>query len=151
MVEFKLVINDPKTGKSYAKTISGEETFAFKGKKIKDTITGNTFGFKNYEFEVTGGSDNAGFPMRYDLETQGRKHILLSKGPCVKIKRKGMRKRKTVVGNIISSSISQINLKVTKVGDKNLDSLFGKEEKEVKIEDKPKKETKKEGHKKEEK
>ncbi|MBL7148037.1 MAG: 30S ribosomal protein S6e [Nanoarchaeota archaeon] len=128
MVEFKLCINDSKSGKSYAKTISGEETYAFKNKKIKDKVMGNTFGFKNYEFEITGGSDNAGFPMRYDLNIQGRKRILLTKGPCVKIKRKGMRKRKTVRGNIITPVISQINLKVLKVGDKKIEEIFPKPE-----------------------
>ena len=129
MVEFKLVINDPKTGKSYAKTISGDETYIFKNKKMKDNIAGNTFGFKNYEFEITGGSDDAGFPMRYDLNIQGRKKILLTKGPCVNIKRKGMRKRKTVRGNIVTPIISQINLKILKFGDKKVEEIFGKQEK----------------------
>jgi len=129
MVEFKLCINNPKNGKSYTKSINGEETFAFKSKKIKDKVIGNTFGFKNYEFEITGGSDNAGFPMRYDLNSQGRKKVLLTKGPCVKIKRKGMRKRKTVRGNIITTFISQINLKILKEGDKKITEVLGIEEK----------------------
>jgi len=144
MVEFKLCINDPKSGKSYTKTISGEETHAFKAKKIKSKVIGNTFGFKNYEFEITGGSDNAGFPMRYDLNAQGRRKILLSSGPCVKIKRKGMRKRKTVRGNIITPVISQINLKILKVGDKKLIEIFPPKEGEKKAEEKPKVEKPKE-------
>lgn len=150
MVEFKLCINDPKSGKSYTKTITGEETYAFKNKKIKDKVAGNTFGFKNYEFEISGGSDNAGFPMRYDLNIQGRKKVLLSSGPCVKIKRKGMRKRKTVRGNVITPVISQINLKVLKEGDKKIIEIFPPKEEEKKAEEAPK-ETPKEEPKKEEK
>jgi len=144
MVEFKLCINDQKSGKSYTKSITGEETYAFKNKKIKNKVVGNTFGFKNYEFEITGGSDNAGFPMRYDLNTQSRRKVLLTKGPCVKIKRKGMRKRKTVRGNIITPVISQINLKILKIGDKKLEEIFPPKEGEKKAEQAPKVEKKSE-------
>ncbi len=59
----------------------------------------------------------------------GRKRILLTKGPGVRIKGKdGTRKRKTVVGNILSPSIAQINLKTLKYGSKPLDELLAKKE-----------------------
>ena len=132
---FKLVINNK--GKGYSKELSETEGQAFLNKKMKEKISGNTFGFKNYEFEITGGSDKDGFPMRYDLPGAARKKLLLNKAPGVKIDRKGMRKRKTVRGNIIAEDIKQINLNVLKEGEKKLSEIFGKteENKEEKTEE----------------
>lgn len=126
---FKLVINNK--GNAYSKELNEQESQVFLNKKVKENVSGNTFGFKNYEFQITGGSDKDGFPMRFDLPGIGRKRILLSDGPCVKIKRKGMRKRKTVRGNTISLDIKQININVIKEGDKKLEEVYPK-----KIEDK---------------
>ncbi len=133
MVEFKLTINDPKTGKSYKKVISRSETDIFRGKKIGDTLK-DSFGLKGYGLIITGGSDKQGFPMRKDLDIAGRKRLVMTSGPGVKIKRKGMKKIKTVVGRILTSEISQINLKVSKPGTKSIEELLGikKEEKQEK-------------------
>jgi small subunit ribosomal protein S6e len=142
---FKLVINNK--GKAYSKELNDQESQIFINKKIKDKVSGNTLGFKNYEFEITGGSDKDGFPMRFDLPGTARKKLLLSKGPGVKIKRKGMRKRKTLRGNVIAQDIKQININVVKEGDKKLDEIFPKKEegsKESPKEEKPKEEVKKE-------
>ena len=129
MAEFKLTINDVKTGKSYSKLVKDNEADSFRNKKIKDAVSGDSIGINGYEFEITGGSDNAGFPIRPDLNMAGRKRILLTKGPGVRIKGKdGTRKRKTVVGNILSPSIAQINLKTLKYGSKPLDELLAKKE-----------------------
>lgn len=123
---FKLVINNKQ--KAYSKELNDQESTNFLNKKIKDKVSGNTFGFKNYEFEITGGSDKDGFPIRFDLPGSGRKKLLLSKGPGVKIDRRGMRLRKMVRGNTISNDIKQINIKVVKEGDKKLNEIFGKTE-----------------------
>ncbi len=125
-MEFKVVINDTKTGKSYQQNVDSEK---FIGKKIKDKIDGSMIGLAGYELQITGGSDSAGFPMRPDIEGQGRKKALLSGGIGVTISRKGMKKRKTVRGNTISINTAQINLKVVKPGSKVLDEFFKKEEK----------------------
>ena len=132
---FKLVINNK--GKGYSKELNDTESQVFLNKKMKEKVSGNTFGFKNYEFEITGGSDKDGFPMRYDLPGAARKKLLLNKAPGVKIDRKGMRKRKTVRGNIIAEDIKQINLNVLKEGEKKLSEIFGKteENKEEKTEE----------------
>ncbi|MFH0936499.1 MAG: 30S ribosomal protein S6e [Candidatus Woesearchaeota archaeon] len=125
-MEFKVVINDTKTGKSYQQNVDSEK---FIGKKIKDKIDGSMIGLAGYELQITGGSDSAGFPMRHDIEGQGRKKALLSGGIGVTISRKGMKKRKTVRGNTISINTAQINLKVVKPGSKSLNEFFKKEEK----------------------
>jgi small subunit ribosomal protein S6e len=144
MVEFKVIINSPKEGKSIQQVIPDENTAAFMGKKIHDKIQGDSFGMTGYEFEITGGSDSAGKPMRSDIEGTGRKSILAVSGVGVKKKRKGMRKRKTLAGNTIFENTAQINLKVIKKGKKDLfeekkeeKTEESKEPEDKKAEDKP--------------
>ena len=112
MPELKFVINDPKSGKSYQK----QHDLDLSGKKIGETITGNELGLSGFELQITGGSDTAGFPMRKDIPGAVRKFALLSRGPGVKIKRKGLKVRKAVRGNTISNLTAQINLRITKYG-----------------------------------
>ena len=128
MPEFKLTINDVKTGKSYKKVVSGAEADAFKRKKISDKVEGEGIGLKGYELQITGGSDNAGFPMRFDIGGIGRKRPFVTGGVGAKVKRKGVRARKTVAGNQLSHTITQINLKVTKYFFDELVKLLGKEQ-----------------------
>ena len=63
MVEFKLTIGDPKTGKCVQKTVSENAAKAFIGLKIGDTVKGEAIDLTGYEFLITGGSDFCGFPM----------------------------------------------------------------------------------------
>ena len=128
MVEFKLTINDVKTGKSYKKQISETESDFFIGKKLGEKISGNSFGFSGYEFEIRGGSDNAGFPLRADIEGSGRKRPLFVRGVGGRPKERGINQRKTVRGNIIDSDTSQINLKSEKEGSKKIGDIFGGKE-----------------------
>ena len=125
----KLCINDVKTGKSYNKELKETEIDAFLNKRVNSKIEGHFFGFSGYEFQITGGSDDAGFPMRFDVEGTGRKRVLLTRGPGVKINIKGMRKRKAVKGNTINNAINQINLKTLKYGSKSIAENLGVEEK----------------------
>lgn len=120
MVSFKVVINDPKTKKSIQKQLSDDMSANMLGFKIGDKVNGNDIGFKGYEFQITGGSDTSGFPMRYDLEGTSRKKILSTRSTGLKQKRKGMLKRKNVRGNTISEKISQVNMKITKYGKESL-------------------------------
>jgi len=139
MTEVKLVLSD-KSGKSY-QTTADVSSFSNKkiGEKLKDIPN-----FSGYELQITGGSDTAGFPMRWDVEGVVRKKPLLTSGPGVHIKRKGMKKRKTVRGNTVSSDIAQINVKVLTEGKKSLKEMFGKEEpkEEAKVEEASKEEAK---------
>ncbi|MBU0665989.1 MAG: 30S ribosomal protein S6e [Nanoarchaeota archaeon] len=147
MVEFKLNIGNPKTGKTYKKEIVEEEAKPLLGKKIGDKIKGELIGFPGYEFEITGGSDYCGFPMRKDVGGSARKKILIASGVGTRHKRKGIRLRRTVAGNTVYSKTAQINIKVIKEGKASL----GEEPKvEVKAEE-AKKEAPKTKEKKEEK
>lgn len=127
MAETKFVINDTKSGKSYQKALEDE---SLEGKKIGEKVSGNFLGLEGYELQITGGSDLAGFPMRKEIDGTGRKKGLFSGGVGVKIKRDGMRRRKTVCKNTISADIVQVNLKVVKEGSKKLEEVFPKKEEE---------------------
>jgi len=119
MVGFKVVIGT-KDGKCVQKEVPEEDSKNLVGKKIGETVKGEIIGLTGYEFEITGGTDYAGFPMRKDIAGTGRKRILAVCGVGLKKKAKGLRIRKTVCGNTIHAKISQINLKVLKEGKEKL-------------------------------
>lgn len=135
-MEFKFVINDPKSGKSYSKTVNDD---LFIGKKIGDALSGSNLGLTGYELKITGGSDKSGFPMKPEISGVARKRVILKKGDQgIRINKKGVLFRKTIVGNTISQNTAQINLLITKHGTKSVDELLGikpkEEPKEQKIE-----------------
>ncbi len=134
MAEFKLVIGDPKTGKCYQRVVKDAEAKIFLGKKIGEKVEGKGFGLEGYEFEITGGSDHCGFPMRRDVPGPSRKRILAGRSTGVRKVKKGERVRKTVAGNTIHAKISQINLKIVKYGKAKLEETKeenkGEEQKE---------------------
>jgi len=109
-------------GKGLSKLIEiDEKRFRFETMKIGDTIKGGLIGFPNYEFQITGGSDASGFPMRKDVHGPVKKKILVAKrGTGYNPIRKGQKKRKTVRGNEITFDMSLINLKVIKYGEAEL-------------------------------
>jgi len=119
MAQFKVVIGT-KSGRCYQREVKEPESSTFVGKKIGDKVQGDSFGLHGYEFEITGGSDNAGFPMRNDVQGSIRKKIFAVEGVGIRKQNKGLKQRKTVFGNTISSQIVQINLKVLKEGKEKL-------------------------------
>ena len=120
MVEFKLNIGDPSSKKTLKAEVKDKETQVFLGKKIGDTVSGSTFGFEGYDFLITGGSDDAGFPMRKDVQGYQRRKILIVSGTGLRKNVRGRRLRRSVAGNTIYSKTAQINLKVVKTGAKPL-------------------------------
>lgn len=138
MAEFKLVIGDPKSKKTYQKVISGDDASKFQGKKIGETFRGELVELKGYEFEITGGSDLSGFPMRKGIHSQARAKILTSPGvgwsgvkknkKKIRLRHKGLRRKKTVRGEIVSEDIAQLNCKVVKAGEVALTEVFKKPE-----------------------
>jgi len=109
-------------GKGLSKVIEiDEKKFRFEGMKIGDIIKGGVIGFPNYEFQITGGSDSSGFPMRKGVHGPVKKKILVSKrGIGYKPKRKGEKRRRTVRGNEVTHDMTLINLKVVKYGEAKL-------------------------------
>jgi len=124
--EIKCVINDTKAGKSYSKTIDSSILI---NRKIRDVVPGNTLGLTGYELQIKGGSDDSGFPMRPEIDSPHRKRLLVKRSIGVRVKKKGMYKRKTVSGNTVSETTAQVNLSVSKYGTKPIQELLNPEEK----------------------
>jgi small subunit ribosomal protein S6e len=128
MVEFKAVINDVKTGKSYQVPVAGHHANSLIGKKIGDVVDGIFVSLPGYKLTIAGGSDKDGVPMRADLPGVRRKNILLSDGIGFAAPSDGMRRRKLVRGNTISPETTQINMTISAAGSKSVEELLPKKE-----------------------
>ncbi len=119
MSDFKVIIGDPETGKCYKKDF-GEKSEEIRrnllGMRIGETFDGELIGFDKYKFKITGGSDSEGFAMHPSVQGSGRKKILSRRGIGFRIKRKGIRLRKSVRGNTVSEAISALNIKIIEKG-----------------------------------
>ena len=131
MADFKLCIGDPASGKTYQMEVKEANAKPFLGLNIGEKVKGEMIDLTGYEFEITGGSDKAGFPMRHGILGVRKKITSLGGVGFRERARKGMYRRKTVCGHKINTDIVQINLKVTKEGSKKLAAVFGKEEKKA--------------------
>ena len=113
MAEFKVVVSDPDTGDTYQRDVDGQDANRFLGRNIGDEVDGGSVGLDGYTLEITGGSDNAGRPMRGDVAGADLKEILSTGGVGYKPSRDGERKRVTVRGKQVSDETVQVNAKVT--------------------------------------
>ena len=128
MVEFKAVIGDVKSGKTYTTTVTGQHANRLLGMKIGDEFDGLFVSLPGFKLKITGGSDKDGFPMRGDLPGQPRKRILLSGGIGFHPNMKGQRRRKYVRGNTLSADIVQVNMTVTSHGPRTIKEQLKQEE-----------------------
>jgi len=124
MAEFKVVVSDVKSGKSYQVPIAGHHANSLVGKKIGEEVDGIFISLPGYKLQITGGTDKDGFAMRRDLPGISRRRLLLSKGLGFKSKENGMRKKKSVKGNTVNLDTVQINMKVVKYSSKPIDKLL---------------------------
>jgi small subunit ribosomal protein S6e len=108
MAQFKLVLSDPKTGKSEVHELKDTSAQPLVGTKIGGTVDGATIGLTG-KMVITGGSDRAGFPMRGDVQGGGKNYILLTRGVGLKNDLEGGKKRKLVRGNTVTEEIYQVN------------------------------------------
>ena len=127
-------VNISEKGKAYHFEYDGE---AIIGRKLGEILDGTDFNneLSGYTLKITGGSDKAGFPISAVLEGQGLHRVLVSytKGKKIyqnkRLKPRGVRLRKTMRGNTISSDTMQINLIVEKEGAKKLAEIFPEQNK----------------------
>ncbi len=110
MVSFKLVLSDPKTGKSEAQEVKDANAQLLIGRKIGEVLDGASIGVTG-KIMITGGSDKAGFPMRSDTLGGGKNYVLLTDGVGYKAKEEGAKKRKLVRGSTITEETYQVNAK----------------------------------------
>ena len=79
---------------------------------------------QGYIVRISGGNDKQGFPMKQGVLTAGRVKLLLSKGhSCFRPRRKGQRRRKSVHGCIVDSSLSVLNLVIIKKGENDIPGI----------------------------
>ncbi len=106
------------------------EPEGFVGKKIGEIFEGDVISLEGYELEITGGSDKSGFPMRKSIEGSERKRVLIGEGSGIRPEERGVRKRKSVRGNTVSTDIQQLNVRVVEEGSKSVEELLGDEDEE---------------------
>lgn len=128
MAEFTVAVSDPETGLTHQIDVSDQDANRFIGREIGDEVDAGAVGLDGYTLEVTGGSDNAGRPMRGDVRGANLKAILLEGGVGYKPKRDGERKRVTVRGREVSDATRQINAKIVARGDESVEDLLADDE-----------------------
>jgi small subunit ribosomal protein S6e len=128
MADFKIILSDPETGRSYKIDATGPTAAALIGKRIGEEIDGNVLGFAGYTIKITGATDKTGIPSRRDLPGPSRRRLLLSKSVGFHPVMDGERRRKSVRGNEISVDIVQINAAVKQSGAKPLAEYFSQPE-----------------------
>ena len=131
MVEFKAIVNDVKTGKSYNVTVSGRHANSLIGVNIGEIVDGVFVGLPDYKLKITGGSDGNGTPMRKDLPGTKRTKLLLSESLGFHEKYPGQRKRVAIRGSAISAEIVQINMCVAEYGPKSIEECLNPSEGEA--------------------
>ena len=126
MVEFKVVVSDPKSGRAYNVDASGGAAGSIVGKRIGDEIDAGSLGLAGYKILITGASDRTGIAAKKGIPGAGRRKLLLAGGIGFHPVMDGERRRKTVRSSEITQEFVQINAQVTAYGEKTLDELFPK-------------------------
>ena len=111
MAKFKIIISDPGEGTSKVIELQDARATPLIGKKIGEVIDGSIVDLPGQKIQITGGSDKDGFPMRPSVHGGIRRKVMLSGGVGYNPLNEGMRRRKTIRGNVITDEIVQINLK----------------------------------------
>jgi small subunit ribosomal protein S6e len=125
MATFQVVVSDPETGHSYPMEVDGQDANRFLGRDVGDEVDGAAVGLDGYTVAVTGGSDQAGRPMREDVAGPGLSEKLLAGGTGFNPERDGERRRVTVRGREVSEAVTQLNVRVSERGETPVDELLG--------------------------
>ena len=110
MVNFKLVLSDPKSGMSEASEVKDASAQQLVGRRLGEVLDASTIGLSG-KIMITGGSDRAGFPMRADTLGGGKNYVLMTRGVGYRAKVEGGKKRKRLRGITITEETYQINAK----------------------------------------
>ena len=130
MATFNVVVSDPETGRSFTREIDGQDANRFLGREIGESVDGGAVGLDGFSVEITGGSDDAGRPMRPDVTGADLSEVLLTGGVGYNPDRDGERRRVTVRGREVGEPIAQLNVKVVE-GEGSVPVALGEEEPEA--------------------
>ena len=123
-MEFKVVVSDPESGKSYQREVKEDKANRIGTLKLGDEFDGAFVGLAGYTLKITGGSDKAGFPMKKGVPGMKRAKILMKEGVGYNPK-SSVRVRKRVRGEKIGDDVVQVNTMVVKRAKKSIEELFG--------------------------
>jgi len=132
MAKFKVIVSDPETGSSKAVELEEARATPMIGRRIGETIDGSILDLPGHKAQIMGGSDKDGFPMRPSVHGGVRRRIVLSGGVGFNPQDEGMRRRKTVRGNVITDEIVQVNVKIIEKPKQPKEGKKAKEKKEEK-------------------
>ena len=118
----KIVVSDPKSGRSRGMEVSSDAAVALVGRKIGDTLEGSAFGLTGYKLKISGGSDTSGFPLNRSIQGTGKVKIL--KLVAESGKEKGQYRRESVRGGIIAQDTAQVNLSILEYGEKPVSEIM---------------------------
>ncbi len=136
MAKFKAVVSDPEEGTSKIVELADARAAPLIGRKVGDSLDGTAMDLPGCKLQITGGSDKDGFPMRPSVHGGVRRRVVLSGGVGFNPQKEGLRKRKTIRGNVITDEIVQVNIKIVEKTKKAKESKKAK----GKAEDEPAKE-----------
>jgi small subunit ribosomal protein S6e len=109
VAQFKIIVSDPKTGKSEVIEAKDSTAQIFVGRHIGEVVDLSVVGH-NFKVKITGGSDKAGFPMRGDIQGSGKRYVLLTEGIGFRNSVEGEKRRKLVRGGTVSEELYQLNV-----------------------------------------
>jgi small subunit ribosomal protein S6e len=112
MAKFKVIVSDPETGTSKVIELQEARATPLISKRIGEIMDGAAVDLPGHKIQITGGSDKDGFPMRPSVHGGVRRSIVLSGGVGLNPTNEGMRRRKTIRGNVVTDEIVQINAKI---------------------------------------
>lgn len=132
MAKFKVIVSDPETGTSKVVELEEARASPLIGRRIGEVMDGSIVDLPGHKVQITGGSDKDGFPMRPSVHGGVRRGIVLSGGVGFNPQREGMRRRKTIRGNVLTDEIVQVNTKIVEKPKQPKESKKTKEKKEEK-------------------
>lgn len=132
MAKFKVIVSDPEAGTSKVVELEEARTAPLMGRRIGEIIEGSIVDLPGHKAKITGGSDKDGFPMRPSVHGGVRRRIILTEGVGFHPQNEGMRRRKTIRGNVITDEIVQVNMKIVEKPKQTKEAKKAKEKKEEK-------------------
>ena len=130
MAKFKVIVSDPETGTSKVVELQEARASPLIGKRIGEVMDGAAVDLPAHKIQIMGGSDKDGFAMRPSVHGGVRRSIVLSGGVGFNPTNEGMRRRKTIRGNVITDEIVQINAKIVEKPKQAKEAKKPKEKKE---------------------
>ena len=135
MATFQVAVADPESGRTYQFEVDGQDANRFIGREIGDEVDASAVGLDGFTVEITGGSDDAGRPMRGDVNGSDLKEVLLEGGAGFNPERDGERKRVTVRGKEVSEAAAQLNVSIAERGEESVEDLLGEGDEDADADD----------------